>query len=66
MSVYYQCTVSISRVVLSIDIILLVPTVHGASQRISVPYQSDFDDASLAIFDAVPCSDIPVKPTLSY
>ncbi|KAF7352255.1 hypothetical protein MVEN_01189200 [Mycena venus] len=57
---------SVEEPVLPEYIILLVPTVHGASQCISVPYQSDFDDASLAIFDAVPCSDIPVKPTLSY
>ncbi|KAF7342813.1 hypothetical protein MSAN_01997200 [Mycena sanguinolenta] len=47
-------------------IIRLVPTVHGASQRVSVPYQSDFDDVAAAIFDTVPCSDIPLKPTLSY
>ncbi|KAJ6459306.1 hypothetical protein C8R45DRAFT_942332 [Mycena sanguinolenta] len=48
------------------SIVILVPTIHGASQRVSIPYDSDFNDAATAIFDAIPCSDVPLKPTLSY
>ncbi|KAJ6495424.1 hypothetical protein C8R45DRAFT_1134070 [Mycena sanguinolenta] len=48
------------------SIVLLVPTIHGASQRVLIAYDSDFNDATAAIFDAIPCSDVPLKPTLSY
>ncbi|KAJ7654902.1 hypothetical protein B0H14DRAFT_2659408 [Mycena olivaceomarginata] len=32
------------------SIILLVPTIHGVSQHVSIPYDSNFDDAAGAIY----------------
>ncbi|KAJ7196593.1 hypothetical protein B0H12DRAFT_1081932 [Mycena haematopus] len=48
------------------SIILLVPTIHGASQRVSIPYNNTFDQAAAAIFDAIPCTEFSLKPTLSF
>ncbi|KAJ7190772.1 hypothetical protein GGX14DRAFT_407748 [Mycena pura] len=47
-------------------IVVLVPTIHGASQRVPVPYESTYESAEAAIFHAIPCFDVPLKPTLSY